>query len=99
MYFKYLAYWIYRICGTFIILNSEFIIRSITFSNSYNKEAAVRGLGLRLEEGLKIEAGKFLDSIFEPETMEGMEKSMKRDHPDRKYDGEAKTPRIVRSKK
>lgn len=63
-----------------------------------DKEAAVRGFGETLDEGLRIEAGKFLDSFFQPETSEGLEKFMKRDHPDRQYNADTKTPGIVRRK-
>ncbi len=61
-----------------------------------DKEAAVRGFGLPLEEGLTIEAGLFLDSIFAPETMEGLKQFNERLHPDRQYDTALKTPGLVR---
>ncbi|MEL6193473.1 MAG: enoyl-CoA hydratase-related protein [Bacteroidota bacterium] len=61
-----------------------------------DKEAAVRGFGESLNEGLRIEAEKFLDSIYEPETMEGLTQFNKRLHPDRQYDAKTKTPGIVR---
>ena len=61
-----------------------------------DKEAAVRGFGESLEEGLRIEAGKFLDSIFAPETMEGLQQFNERQHPDRRYGSASKTPGIVR---
>ena len=61
-----------------------------------DKEAAVRGFGESLDEGLRIEAEKFLDSIYEPETMEGLTQFNKRLHPDRQYDAQTKTPGIVR---
>ena len=61
-----------------------------------DKEAAVRGFGESLEEGLRIEAEKFLDSIYEPETMEGLKQFNERLHPDRRYDSKTKTPGIVR---
>ncbi|MEM7102936.1 MAG: enoyl-CoA hydratase-related protein [Bacteroidota bacterium] len=64
-----------------------------------DKEAAVRGFGESLEEGLRIEAAKFLDSIYEPETMEGLRQFNERLHPDRQYDQKTKTPGIVRNKK
>ena len=61
-----------------------------------DKEAAVRGFGLSLDEGLKIEAGLFLDSIYAPETREGLKQFNERSHPDRQYDSDLKTPGIVR---
>ncbi len=61
-----------------------------------DKEAAVRGFGLPLDEGLKIEAGLFMDSIYEPETISGLKQFNERTHPDRQYDSELKTPGIVR---
>ena len=61
-----------------------------------DKEAAVRGFGESLEEGLRIEAEKFLDSIYTPETMEGLKQFNERLHPDRRYDEQTKTPGIVR---
>ncbi len=64
-----------------------------------DKEAAVRGFGESLDEGLRIEAGLFLDSIYEPETMEGLRQFNHRLHPDRQYDSATKTPGIVRKGK
>mgnify|MGYP000081805753 CR=1 FL=1 len=64
-----------------------------------DKEAAVRGFGESLDEGLRIEAGLFLDSIYEPETMAGLKQFNQRLHPDRQYDSKTKTPGIVRRKK
>lgn len=61
-----------------------------------DKEAAVRGFGEHLDEGLRIEAEKFLDSIYEPETMEGLKQFNQRLHPDRRYNESIKTPGIVR---
>lgn len=61
-----------------------------------DKEAAIRGFGESLEEGLRIEAEKFLDSIFDPQTTEGLRQFNERLHPDRKYDQHAKTPGMVR---
>jgi enoyl-CoA hydratase len=48
-----------------------------------DKEAAVRGFGRPLDEGLRIEAECFDRSIFSPETMEGLRQFIERDHPDR----------------
>ena len=61
-----------------------------------DKEAAVRGFGESLDEGLRIEAEKFLGSIYEPETIEGLKQFNERLHPDRQYDATIKTPGIVR---
>jgi enoyl-CoA hydratase len=48
-----------------------------------DKEAAVRGFGLPLDEGLRIEAECFTRSIVAPETVEGLRRFNERDHPDR----------------
>jgi enoyl-CoA hydratase len=48
-----------------------------------DKEAAVRGFGLPLDEGLRIEAECFDRSIFSEETVEGLRRFVERDHPDR----------------
>ena len=61
-----------------------------------DKEAAVRGFGETLDEGLRIEAEKFLDSIYEPETLEGLKQFNERLHPDRRYNEKTKTPGIIR---
>ncbi len=61
-----------------------------------DKEAAVRGFGRPLHEGLRIEAECFHRSFFHPDTAEGLRRFRERDHPDRKKDGAAKTPGIVR---
>ena len=61
-----------------------------------DKEAAIRGYGESLDEGLRIEAEKFLDSIYTPETLEGLKQFYERLHPDRQYDAKLKTPGIVR---
>ncbi len=63
-----------------------------------DKEAAIRGFGKSLDEGLRIEAEKFLDSIHAPETIEGLRQFNERLHPDRRYDEEIKTPGIIRKK-
>jgi enoyl-CoA hydratase len=62
-----------------------------------DKEAAVKGFGLPLDEGLKVEADLFMDSIYSPETYEGLKQFNERLHPDRQYDSELKTPGIVRN--
>ncbi len=48
-----------------------------------DKEAAVRGFGLPIDEGRRIEAECFDRSIFSEETVEGLRRFMERDHPDR----------------
>jgi enoyl-CoA hydratase len=48
-----------------------------------DKEAAVRGFGQPIDEGLRIEAECFDRSIFSEETVEGLRKFIERDHPDR----------------
>jgi enoyl-CoA hydratase len=57
-----------------------------------DKEAAVRGFGLSLDEGLKIEAQCFNRSIFDPQTIEGLRQFIERDHPDRCRDAVPRTP-------
>ncbi len=64
-----------------------------------DKEAAVRGFGENLDEGLRIEAELFLESIYEPETAAGLRQFNQRLHPDRQYDSKTKTPGIVRLEK
>lgn len=61
-----------------------------------DKEAAVRGFGKPLDEGLRIEAACFHDSFFHPDTEEGLRKFRERDHPDRKKNAPARTPGLVR---
>ena len=61
-----------------------------------DKEAALRGFGESLEEGLRIEAETFLDSIHHPATMEGLKQFNERLHPDRRYNETTRTPGIVR---
>src|SRR6185295_11649701 len=48
-----------------------------------DKEAALRGFGRPLDEGLRIEAECFEKSIFSQETIEGLRRFNERDHPDR----------------
>jgi enoyl-CoA hydratase/carnithine racemase len=48
-----------------------------------DKEAAIRGFGMPLDEGLRIEAECFDKSIFSEETAEGLRQFLERDHPDR----------------
>ncbi|MGC5698803.1 enoyl-CoA hydratase/isomerase family protein [Pseudomonas sp. NFXW11] len=61
-----------------------------------DKEAAIRGYGLPLDEGLKIEAQCFNRSIHQPETEEGLRRFLERDHPDRDAQMSPMTPGIVR---
>lgn len=61
-----------------------------------DKEAAVRGYGQPLDEGLRIEAQCFHRSFFHPDTHEGLRRFRERDHPDRQKGGPSKTPGIVR---
>ena len=61
-----------------------------------DKEAAVRGFGLPLSEGLRIEAECFNRSIHDPATMEGLRQFTQRDHPDRQRDQPPRTPGLVR---
>jgi enoyl-CoA hydratase len=61
-----------------------------------DKEAAVRGFGLPLAEGLRIEAECFNRSIWNPATVEGLRQFTERDHPDRRRDQPVRTPGLVR---
>jgi enoyl-CoA hydratase len=61
-----------------------------------DKEAAVRGYGQPLAEGLRIEAECFNRSILDPATLEGLRQFRERDHPDRRHDEAPRTPGIVR---
>ena len=61
-----------------------------------DKEAAVRGFGLPLDEGLRIEVQCFNRSIFQPETVEGLRRFIERDHPDRRKDQPSHTPGLVK---
>lgn len=61
-----------------------------------DKEAAYRGFGESLEEGLRIEAGKFFESLSASDTQNGLKQFNERLHPDRKYDSTIKTPGLIR---
>ena len=61
-----------------------------------DKEAAVRGFGRPLAEGLRIEAECFDRLLETPEIFEGLRQFNERDHPDR-GDGPALTPGLARS--
>lgn len=57
-----------------------------------DKEAAVRGFGLPLAEGLRVEAECFNRLLHTPEIAEGRRRFLERDHPDRKPGGTPLTP-------
>ena len=57
-----------------------------------DKEAAIRGFGLPLREGLRIEAECFNRLLDTTEIWSGARKFLKRDHPDRKSDNKSVTP-------
>jgi enoyl-CoA hydratase len=61
-----------------------------------DKEAAVRGFGRPLDEGLRIEAECFNRLLDQPEIREGLRRFNERDHPDRAAGGEAATPGLRR---
>ena len=57
-----------------------------------DKEAAIRGFGLPLDEGLRTEVQCFNRSIFQPETEEGLRQFIERDHPDLREGQANQTP-------
>ena len=59
-------------------------------------EAAVRGFGRPLDEGLRIEAECFNRLIGGPEMAEGLRRFNERDHPDRERGGTPATPGLAR---
>src|SRR4051812_39330694 len=61
-----------------------------------DKEAAVRGWGRPLDEGLRIEAECFNRLVSTPEIAEGVRRFVERDHPDREPGGDTVTPGLVR---
>jgi enoyl-CoA hydratase len=61
-----------------------------------DKEAAVRGFGLPLQEGLRIEAECFNRLLNSPEIVDGAKRFIERDHPDRVKNGVNVTPGIRR---
>ena len=63
-----------------------------------DKEAAVRGFGRPLEEGLRIEAECFNRELGGPETIEGLRQFNERDHPDRSPDSDTITPGLARQR-
>jgi enoyl-CoA hydratase len=62
-------------------------------------EAAVRGFGRPLDEGLRIEAECFNRLLDGPEMAEGLRRFNERDHPDRVRDGAPATPGIARPRR
>jgi len=63
-----------------------------------DKEAALRGSGRPLAEGLRIEAECFDRLLDAPEMVEGVRRFVERDHPDRQADGGV-TPGIARPRR
>jgi len=61
-----------------------------------DKEAAVRGFGLPLPEGLCVEAECFNRLAHTPELIEGVRRFIERDHPDRQQNETPVTPGIRR---
>jgi enoyl-CoA hydratase len=61
-----------------------------------DKEAAVRGFGRPLDEGLRIEAECFNRLLDTPEIQEGLRRFNERDHPDRVPGGDPATPGLSR---
>jgi enoyl-CoA hydratase/carnithine racemase len=61
-----------------------------------DKEAALRGAGRPLEEGLRLEAACFNRLIGSPEMLEGLRQFAYRDHPDRRPGTDPRTPGIAR---
>ena len=60
-----------------------------------DKEAAIRGFGLPLTEGLRIEAECFNRLLQTPEIMEGRRRFLERDHPDRRTGTMPVTPGLT----
>ena len=63
-----------------------------------DKEAAVRGSGRPLDEGLAIEAQAFSKLLETPEMRDGVRRFVERDHPDRAPGAETVTPGLIRSR-
>jgi len=61
-------------------------------------EAAERGYGRPLAEGLAIEADCFERSLFTGDTEEGLRRFNERDHPDRRPGGRVATPGLARAR-
>jgi enoyl-CoA hydratase len=64
-----------------------------------DKEAAARGFGEPLDEGLRIEAECFDRLLDGPEMAEGLRRFNERDHPDLARDGTPATPGIARPRR
>jgi len=75
---------------------AEFICTLPQGAMCTDKEAAIRGFGMPLDEGLRIEAECFNKSIQDPATLEGLRQFRERDHPDRRPDTPSKTPGLAR---
>lgn len=71
---------------------AEFICKLPQPAIHTDKEAAVRGFGRPLSEGLRIEAECFNRLLTTPEITEGQRQFLERDHPDRKKDESSVTP-------
>lgn len=73
---------------------AEYICRLPQPAIRTDKEAAVRGFGHPLPEGLRIEAECFNRLLDTPEIFEGARQFIERDHPDRKSNEKSFTPGI-----
>ncbi len=73
---------------------AEFICKLPQPAIHTDKEAAIRGFGRPLSEGLRIEAQCFNRLLATPEITEGRRRFLERDHPDRKKDEPSVTPGI-----
>jgi enoyl-CoA hydratase len=63
-----------------------------------DKEAAVRGFGRPLEDGLRIEAECFNRELGSHAIQEGLRQFNERDHPDRRDGAESVTPGLARNR-
>ncbi len=71
---------------------AEFICKLPQPAIHTDKEAAIRGFGRPLSEGLRIEAQCFNRLLATPEITEGRRRFLERDHPDRKEGEPSVTP-------
>jgi enoyl-CoA hydratase len=71
---------------------ADFIARLPQEAIRTDKEAAYRGYGMELRDGLRVEAECFNRLIGSPETAEGIRRFLQRDHPDRRPGQPAVTP-------
>jgi enoyl-CoA hydratase len=62
---------------------ADFIARLPQEAIRTDKEAAYRGYGMELRDGLRVEAECFNRLIGSPQTAEGIRRFLQRDHPDR----------------